>query len=213
MLSPLALSNGRRAARDRDGTVSAGETTSTCTPPEKEGGSCTTEATQEAERTSWRGIAPRAEDWLPELAEQIKEPHTGEETGAEGKGADATPAPTARVQDYEASSTFPTASAAARPQDYVAWNTFTAASCPCEGDADLEVTTYASATSNDGEKHAGYEVTTLAARTPAGVEEEQRNLVEPRTELTAKDVRAGDYPDQEDEARYDDRRGNEVEVA
>ena len=78
VLPPRQLPDGRRAARDFAGAVPAGEfeTATTSKPPEEKEGSGATEATEEAERTNWRGFAPRAEDWAPELAEPIQKPRT-----------------------------------------------------------------------------------------------------------------------------------------
>ena len=74
----------------------------------------------------------------------------------------------------------------------------------------------ASAASSCCEEDASFEVATFAASTSAStlVEKgENWSVVEFKTEFTAEDVRAGDYPDEEYEARYDDRRGDEAEVA
>jgi 2-keto-4-pentenoate hydratase len=94
-------------------------------------------------------------------------------------------------QDYEVSSTVTTASAASR-----CW----------AGNAGQGVTTYASATSNLNKEDAGHETT--ASRAGACVE--QRRFVGQKSQLTAKDVRAGDYPDEKNEAWNDDRGGNEA---
>ena len=102
----------------------------------------------------------------------------------------------ARQQGYEVSSSVTTASATSR-----CWT----------GDAGQGVITHASAASNLYEEDSGHEATaTAVGGTVARARVEQRRFAGKKFQVTAKDVRAGDYSDEKNEAWNDDRGGNEA---